>query len=231
MRRTLRRFAARASARRLAFALALLGPCACNARIDQFTASPHYICPGQAVHLTWKVVGNPSIRVTPPASSLPDGKLQSEGEATLTPSRSTSIELRVTRVLGHPTASIQEIRVADDPKLPRALTTDFADPAANAGCRDGQIWATVKPKNFSSELKVASVAEHVGDARRYVVEHAGVRAEVSPERPAPDFRGKPAQGDWIIRSPLAPGEACGTEQLPRSLSVDVFFECSPGDLK
>lgn len=220
-----------ASACRLLLLFAPFGACACNASVEQFDASPHYICPGQVVHLTWKVVGSPSLCVDPPSSALPNGELARTGEATFAPKVSTSVELHVTRFLGHPTSSVQEIRVADDPKQPRALTTDFADPAANAGCADGQIWASVKPKNFSSELKVASVAERAGDPRHYVVEHAGVRAEVSPGQPAPAFRGKPALGDWIIRSALAPGEACGTEHLPRSLSVDVFFECSPGDLK
>jgi hypothetical protein len=128
--------------------------------------------------------------------------------------------------LGHPTSSTQEIRILGASATPEPLAVSLADPSA--GCRDGQVWATVRPQRFSNDLKVATVSSHTGDDRTYDVAHGGVHATVRPGTFATEFAGMPIMGDWILTSPLARGEACGTPTLPRSLNVDVFTQCAPG---
>jgi hypothetical protein len=142
---------------------------------------------------------------------------------------STSVELHVTRFLGHPTSSTQKLRVLGPSATPEPLTVSLADPSSN--CRDGKVWATVHPQRFSADLKVATVASHAGEGRTYSIAHAGVQGTVSPGTPSMKFAGLPIMGDWVLTSPLAPGEVCGTPTLPRSLVVDVFTQCVPGEAR
>ena len=202
---------------------------ACDARVDQFTASAHYLCSGQQVQLAWRVTGSATVKSTPPLASLPDGPVPDEGNATVAPSSTTNVELHVTRFLGHPTGSTQELRVLSASATPEPLTVSLADPSA--GCADGKVWATVHPQHFSSDLKVATVSSHRGDSRTYDVGHGNVHAMVSPGATPTEFAGMPVVGDWFLSSPLGPGEACGTATLPRNLVVDVFTQCVPGEAK
>ncbi len=202
---------------------------ACDARVDQFSASLHYICPGQQVQLAWRVTGSGSMKSTPPLASFPDGPVDDEGQATVAPVATTTIVLHVTRFLGHATSSPQELRMLGPSTTPEPLSVSLAD--SSAGCRDGKVWATVHPQRFSNDLKVATVAPHAEDGRTYDVAHGGVHATVRPGTIATAFAGMPIVGDWILTSTLAPGEACGTPTLPRSLNVDVFAQCSPGDAR
>lgn len=201
----------------------------CDARVDQFTASLHYVCPGQQVQLAWRVTGSGSMRSTPPLAALPDGPVSDEGQGAVSPTATTNVVLHVTRFLGHPTSSTQELRMLGPPTTPEPLAVSLADPSA--GCRDGKAWATVHPQHFSNDLKVATVSSHTGDGRTYDVAHGGIHATVRPGTIATEFAGMPIVGDWLLTSPLAPGEACGTPTLPRSLIVDVFTQCAPGDAR
>jgi hypothetical protein len=201
----------------------------CDARVDQFSASAHYVCPGQQVQLVWRVTGSGSMKSTPPLAALPDGPVSDEGQATVAPTTTTSIVLQVARFLGHPTSSTQELRVLGPSTTPEPLTVSLAD--SSAGCGDGKVWATVHPQRFSNDLKVATVSPHTGDNRTYDVAHGGVHATVSPGTIATQFAGMPIMGDWTLTSPLAPGESCGTPTLPRSLIVDAFTQCTPGDAR
>jgi hypothetical protein len=202
---------------------------ACDARIDQFTASAHYVCAGQPVQLVWRVTGSGTMKSTPPLASLPDGPVSDEGQATVAPTATTNVELHVTRFLGHPTSSPQKLRVLGASATPEPLAVSLADPSA--GCGNGKVWATVHPQRFSSDLKVATVSSHAGEGRTYDVAHAGVHATVDPGTTATQFAGLPLMGDWVLPSPLAAREACGTATLPRSLVVDVFTQCVPGEAR
>jgi hypothetical protein len=213
----------------LPFLMATVSIAACNARVDQFTASAHYVCPGQQVQIGWRVTGSGTMKSVPPVASLPDGPVDDEGQATVTPTMTTNVELHVTRFLGHPTSSTQELRVLGGSPTPEPLTVSLADPSA--GCGDGKVWATVHPQHLSNDLKVATVSSHPGDSRTYDVAHAGVHAAVSPGTGATQFAGMPIMGDWVLTSPLAARESCGTPTLPRSLVVDVFTQCVPGEAR
>ena len=215
-----------AVARSLLLAVSLA---ACNASVDQFTASAHYMCPGRQVQLAWRVTGSGTMRSLPPLASLPDGPVDDQGHATVAPMASTSVELHVTRFLGHPTSSTQELRVLGPSPTPEPLAVSLADPSS--GCGDGKVWATVHPQHFSNDLKVATVSSHAGDSRTYDVLHAGVHATVSPGTTATQFAGFPIMGDWVFTSPLRSGEACGTPTLPRSLVVDAFTQCVAGEAR
>ena len=211
------------------FLLVAVSFAACDASVDQFTASAHYMCPGQQVQLAWHVTGSGSMKSVPPLASLPDGPVDDRGQATVVPMATTNVELHVTRFLGHPTSSTQELRVLGPSPTPEPLTVSLADPSS--GCGDGKAWATVHPQHFSNDLKVATVSSHAGDGRTYDVVHAGTHAPVSPGTTATQFAGMPIMGDWVLTSPLAAGEACGTPTLPRSLVVDVFTQCVPGEAR
>lgn len=169
------------------------------------------------------------MRSRPPLASLPDGPVPDEGHATVAPIATTTIDLHVTRFLGQPTGSTQELRVLGPSPTPEPLTVSLADPSS--GCRDGRVWATVHPQHFSPDLKVATVASHAGEGRTYGVAHAGVQGTVSPGAPSTQFAGLPIMGDWVLTSPLAAGEVCDTPTLPRSLVVDVFTQCVPGETR
>src|SRR5438552_2071374 len=80
----------------------------CNAHID-FSADPRHVCPGQAVRLTWNVVGSATMAVDPPLPEAPSGHVPSTGEAVIRPQTRTRVELHATRALGHPTSSVKEI--------------------------------------------------------------------------------------------------------------------------
>ena len=203
----------------------LLLATACDASVDQFSSTAHYVCVGQTVQLSWKATGSATVTSTPPVSGLPDGPVPAEGQATIAPVSTTSVELHVTRCLGKSTSSVQQIRVLQAPQTPEPLTVSLADPSA--GCGNGKFWATVHPQRFSNEVRVATVSARQGDDRAYQISHAGVDGTVSPGAQDTRWAGTPIVGDWLLTSPLRPGEACGPA-LPRNLGIDVFTQCVPG---
>jgi hypothetical protein len=218
-------FRAGASLRLVAILCLLAG---CNARVDRFTATPRHVCPGQEVTLSWRVVGSATMTADPALPGMPEGHVADEGRASIAPRTSTRIALHVTRPLGKPTSSIQEIDVSGSAPTVEPLTASLADDEAAPGCDAGSVWATVHPKRFTQDITVATVRSHPGDGRTYRVRHAGVEATVAPGIVVHEFAGRPLLGDWVLTSPLAPGETCGTPTLPRSLVVDVLTQCVPG---
>jgi hypothetical protein len=201
--------------------VALLG--ACDARINQFAPTAHYVCAGQEVTLRWNVTGSANMKATPKTPGISEGPIDDDGQATFTPVTTTSIELHVTRFLGHATSSVQEVHVTDAPTMAEPLVASLADPGA--GCADGKVWATIHAKNFSPDIKVAAIARRNGDDRTYQITHGGVQGDLGPENDTKAFQGTPIFGDWIILSPLRAGEACHTASLPRSFGIDVFMQC------
>jgi hypothetical protein len=203
-------------------AVVMLG--ACSAHVNAFSTVPRHICAGDPVDVQWSVVGCPNVTVIPPSTALPDGPVPKEGHATIAPATNTRIALHVTRSLGNPTTSVQEIEVVTATTEP--LTASLGDPATTPGCRGGKVWASVHPKRFSDEVKVSTVVSHPKDDRSYRVEHAGIRAIVSPGAVVTDFAGTPLAGDWLLTAPLGHGETCAT--VSPVLVVDVVTRCRPG---
>jgi hypothetical protein len=197
----------------------VLGGCA--AEVKSFSAVPRHVCAGEAVDLQWSVVGCPRMEVTPPSTALPDGPVSKEGHATIAPVTNTRVELHVTRLLGHPTTSVQDVLVTTATTEP--LTASLGDPEASPGCKGGRVWATVHVKRFASDVKVATVTTHPGDDRTYRVEHAGVRAQVKPGMTSSDFAGTPVAGDWALSAPVGKGQTCAT--VPPVLVVDAVTRC------
>jgi hypothetical protein len=198
---------------------------ACNAHVDSFSASSHTICAGQPVQLTWKVTGNATMTATPPLAALAGGQVASVGQLTVEPNASTEILLQAKRWLGRPESSVQTINVISGQAKAEPLAASLAN--ASAGCESGRVWATVHAQRFSAEVKVSIVAAHAGDERTYDVQHGSARATLTPGTTVSTFAGQPIVGDWVLSSPLLPGEECGTSALPRSLVVDVYAQCSP----
>ncbi len=207
------------------FAAAVCVLSACNAQVKAFSAVPRHICVGEPVHLQWNVVGSASVTMTPPNTALPDGPVESEGQATIAPTSRTVVALHVTRTLGRPTTSIQEIEVRTPTEKPEALTASMGDAQAQPGCSGGKVWATVRAEHFAADVKVATVTAHSGDGRIYDVQHAGRRATVAPATLTTVFAGTPIAGDWILSTPLIDGQTCAT--IPRNLVVDVITQCVP----
>ena len=207
--------------------LACVAVTGCDAKVEQFAANAHYVCAGQPVQLTWRVSGAATMKAVPALPGLPDGPVREEGSATISPTSTTTIELHVTRFLGRPTSSTEEIRVLDASHDPQPLAASLADPSA--GCDETKVWATVRPQHFADDVRVATVASLAGDDRTYEVAHGDQHAVVAPGTVATQFAGMPVLGDWVITSSLRAGEACHTPSLPRSLAVDVFTQCRAGE--
>ncbi len=196
---------------------------ACNAQVKEFSAVPRHICAGERVELQWSVVGSASVTVTPPNAELPDGPVESARHATIAPTTKTLVALHVTRLLGQPTTSNQEIEVATPSGKPEVLVASMADVNAGAGCGGGKVWATVHAERFAADVKVATVAAHLGDGRIYEVEHSGLHATVAPGAMAIAFAGTAIAGDWVLTVPLSGGQTCAT--IPHNLVVDVVTQC------
>jgi hypothetical protein len=194
----------------------------CAPQIVAFDASLHRVCPGMPVEIAWKVKGDATLTASPPLPNLSSANVGSSGKMTLTPTATTTVELRATRRLGKPTSSLQQITVLGPPKA-EPLIVSVADPSA--GCQGDRIWGTVHASHFGPNVKVGMVTLHPGDGRSYEVEHGGISASVSPGVPASAFVGTVITGDWVLSSPLRPGERCGTPSLPRNLVVDVYAQC------
>jgi len=197
----------------------------CNAQVRAFSAVPRHICAGGRVDLEWSVVGSPRVTVVPPSPALPDGPVPKAGHATIAPTTKTRVQLHVTRSFGNPTTSVQEIEVASGVATKETLAASLGDPAASPGCSGGKVWASVHARRFSSDVRVATVASHPTDERSYEVEHAGIRAAVSPGTVVTAFARSPLAGDWFLTAPLGPDETCAT--VPPILVIDVVTECRP----
>ncbi len=209
----------------LRFAAAVCVLSACSAQVKAFTAVPRHICAGEPVQLQWNVVGSANVTVTPPSSGLPDGPVESEGHATITPKTTTLVALHVTRTLGSPTTSTQEIEVTTATEKPEVLTASMGDAKASPGCSGGKVWATVHAQHFAANMNVATMSAHPGDRRIYEVQHAGLHATVAPEASTAAFAGVPIEGDWVLTTPLSNGQTCAT--VPRNLVIDVITQCRP----
>jgi hypothetical protein len=196
---------------------------ACNAQVNDFTVVPRHICAGERVGLQWDVTGSGSLTVTPPNAELPDGPVESTGHATIAPTTTTLVSLHVTRMLGHPTTSDQQIEVATLSDKPELLVASMGDVSAQPGCGGGKVWATVHAERFATDVKVATVAVHPGDGRIYEVGHAGLHATVATEAMTPAFAGTAIAGDWVLIVPLSNGQTCAT--IPHNLVVDVTTQC------
>ena len=198
---------------------------ACNPHVRAFSAVPRHICAGERVDIAWSVVGSARVEVQPPVDALPNGPVSDEGQATIVPKTTTRVDLHVTRPLGNPTTRTQEIEVLAGTSKREVLAASLGDPAASPGCNEGKVWATVRAKRFSNDVKVATVSSHQRDDRTYEVEHAGIRASLSPGVVLTSFEGTTLAGDWALTAPLANGQTCAT--APRVLVIDVVTQCMP----
>lgn len=200
----------------------------CDAKVNEFTATPRHICAGERVALRWSVVGSATLEATPVVAGFANGSVDDEGSATITPTATTTVGLHVTRFLGSPTTSRQEIVVKAPNDKPEWLTASIGDTGAAPGCRNGKVWATVHAQRFAADVKVATVSSHQGDDRTYDVEHAGKRATIVPGTPSTAFLGTPMAGDWQLTATLADGQACGSADIPVNLVIDVMTQCNAG---
>lgn len=197
-----------------------------DAAIQDFDASLHYICPGQRVLLTWRVQGSATMNAVPESACITPGPVSDEGQLTIAPVRTTTVQLHVTRFGGNPTSSSQEIRVQSDASTPAPVGASLSDPSA--GCSDGKLTVTARTKAFDARIQVASVALLPGDKHTYAVAHGGITDTIVPGAVSMAFNGTPILGDWKLTTTLLPGETCGTPTLPPNLAVDVITQCDPG---
>ena len=184
------------------------------------TSNPRYVCAGGKVDVSWRVKGSGTIAVrpNPPGESVPDGEIDHRGSFSMHPIEPTSITVRATRFIWPPTASQDDIAIGGDR---RSLVASLGDIHADPGCDQTHLWATVHTTGFGTQLTVASLQVR----RPYEIDHAGHHATITPSAPSNAFIGLPVEGDWVLRTPLAPGEVCGTATLPSSLSIDVLTQC------
>lgn len=200
-----------------------------NAKITRLDATPRHVCPGDQVELAWAFDGSGTMTVTPPIAQAPAGHVGDHGEAVIRPTTNTAVNLQVTRWGGEPAGGRLDIEIA----RAESLAASLADPGA--ACHDGVVTSTVHVKNFATGLTVLELEAPSSHARAgYDVTHVDARthqpvtAHVAPGAPATRFAGQPINGDWIISSPLAPGEACDSPGLPGNLIVTAYTQCGRG---
>lgn len=200
-----------------------------NAKITRLDATPRHVCPGDPVELAWAFDGSGTMMVTPPDAPAPAGRVDDHGEAVIHPTVPTTVDLRVTRWGGEPAGGRLDIEMAQG----ETLAASLADPSAT--CHDGVVTSTAHLRNFAPDLTVRKVGAPPSHARTgYDVTHLDERshepvtAHVAPGAPATRFTGLPLAGDWIISSPLAPGESCDSPRLPANLIVVAYTQCAGG---
>jgi hypothetical protein len=199
-----------------------------NARINRLDATPRHVCPGDPVELVWAFEGSGTMTATPPSAGAPAGRVDDQGKVVIHPAANTTVDLRVTRWGGEPAGGRLDIEMAQG----ETLAASLADPSA--ACHDGVVTSTAHVKNFAPDLTVRAVEAPPSHARAgYDVTHVDdrthepVTAHVAPGAPVTQFTGLPLAGDWIISSPLAPGETCDS-RLPANLIVVAYTQCARG---
>ena len=194
--------------------IAAAGACG-NAKITRFDAAPRHVCPGDPVELVWSFQGSGTMTIAPAIEHAPAGRVAADGEAVIRPMTRTTVGLDVTRTGGEPTGARLDIEMAQG----ETVAASIADPGA--ACRDGTVVSTAHLRNFASDLAVSVVGVRPDDARAgYDVSHVdprthqAVTAHVAPGAPSARFSGVPLVGDWVLSSPLSPGESCDPPRLP-----------------
>lgn len=192
-------------------------------------ATPRHVCPGDPVELTWAFDGSGTMTVTPPSASAPTGLVAYHGEAVIRPMVNATVDLTVTRRSGEPAGRRLDIEMARG----ETMAASLAD--SSATCHDGVVTSTAHVRNFAPNLTVQEVEAPPSHARTgYDVTHVDERtrervtAHVAPGAPTTRFTGLLLAGDWIISSPLAPGESCAPPQLPANLIVVAYTQCVGG---
>ena len=198
---------------------------ACSAHVNDFSAEPRHICPGQSVEVRWSVSGSATLTATPAVRGIVNGEVADEGRAVIAPTVPTDVALSVTRFLGSPTGATQKIEVKQATAKAEVVVASMGDSAAAPGCEGAKAWATVHVKRFAMDIKVGIVSAHEGDPRTYDVEHEGVRATVAPGTPSSAFAGKPISGDWLLTARLDPAQICHTPAIQNNVVVDVGTQC------
>jgi hypothetical protein len=208
--------------------IAVAGACG-NAKITRFDAAPRHVCPGDPVQLAWAFQGSGTMTIAPAIAHGPSGRVDRDGKAVIRPVTRTTVGLDVTRTGGESTGMRLDIEMAQG----EAVAASIADPGA--ACRDGRVVSTAHVRNFASDLAVSVIGVRPGDARAgYDVTHVdprthqAVTAHVAPGSPTPRFSGMPLVGDWILSSPLSPGESCDPPRLPSNLIVVAYTHCGGG---
>jgi hypothetical protein len=200
-----------------------------SAKITKLEATPRHVCPGDPVELAWAFDGSGTMTVTPPIAQAPSGRVDDHGTAVIHPTANTTIGLQVTRWGGEPAGGRLDIEISRG----ETLTASIADPSA--ACRDGVVTSTAHITNFAPDLTVLELDVPRSDTRAgYDVTridertHRPVTAHVAPGSASSRFAGLPIAGDWILSSPLAPGESCDPPRLPGNLIVVAYMQCAGG---
>jgi hypothetical protein len=165
----------------------------------------------------------------PEDMAAPHGHIDDSGTARFRPASATKVKLHVTRMFREPTNAEQDIEM--DPGT--EVSASIADPSAS--CENGMISSTAHVSNFGG-LSVVVVGVAPGNKRTSLTiarddpHHPGgrVTAHVAADAPSRAFAGLPINGDWVISSPLLPGESCSGNQpvLPNSLIVYAYTSCN-----
>jgi hypothetical protein len=192
---------------------------ACNAEIHRFDALPRHVCPGSRVEIVWDFTGEGTMTASPATPHAPSGRVAETGHTTIHPTVPTTVSLHVTRS-GQPTGAQLDIEMAQGENIAASI----ADPSAR--CEGGVVSSTAHLSNIS-DLVVDVVRTTPGDKRAgYEVAHAGTSARITPAA-STSFAGRPLAGDWVISSPLLPGETCdpAAPKVPDNLVVVAYTRC------
>ncbi|MDB4963974.1 MAG: hypothetical protein JWP01_3973 [Myxococcales bacterium] len=202
---------------------------ACSPKISNFEAKPRHICPGDEVELIWEFTGNGAITPTVEVAGAPNGSVKSPGSAKFRPTKPMSIVLHVKRSLRAPKKAQQDIEIEPGTEV----SASIADPTAK--CENGVVSSTKHVNSFGG-LTITMIGVGDGNKRasldvtRDDPNNAGatVTAHVTPDQTSRALAGLPINGDWVISSPLLPGETCDGPKpvLPNNLIVRAYAQCN-----
>ena len=196
----------------------------CNAYVNKFDASPRYICPGQKVDIVWDVTGSAKLEVDPDVAGAPRGAVAAAGHASINPTTSTRVSIKVTRSFGEPTGADTDVHMA----VPVRVAADLND---SPSCKDGVLTLKTQTSSFSPNLKATIVGLEEGERRELDVGRVDptgklITARVAPRRTTGVFAALSMNGEWTLSAKLGPDESCTNP--PHTLTVYAYTSCTGG---
>lgn len=183
---------------------------ACAPTIRQFEVTPHAVCPGTPVAITWKVRGGSAKLTTVPP-------LRSQSNETYIPATTTRFILTVEPFLGEPKSRETEATVYTPiPDEPLTSEIAFTPPCQ----RDRIVAKAERPfEEWDPRLTVGRV--ETSEARDLTLSHEGRQATLTARESGTEtFDGTQLAGTWTLEIPLLPNERCDE---PGNLPPDLFI--------
>jgi hypothetical protein len=187
------------------------------ASIESFQASPRNLCAGDTVTVTWQATGHVSLDANPSLSRT--GPKGSEGSESFAPQQTTRFVLSAQSVFSQKIAEADVVVVANTPKEFGGLAScDVPSQGLtlNLPLQDPQVSPTMRATSVTNM-----------NARPILLRKEHVQVTLLPGETSSAFGHLPAQGIWIVTSPLKQNESCedGLAEVHDRLTFRIAFSC------